>query len=103
MLRDSKRRRAYLSPKNHVTREDWICWPLTRIVALLHLCLSQPFATFVVQPGCNDKGYRSVASSAGPSAACFWGLRSFVVQPWNWRKPNLPGHVPCLHGTTALC
>ena len=84
MLRDSKRRRAYLSPKSHVTREIWTCWPLTRIVALLHLCLCQPFATF--QPGCNDKGYRSVALSAGPSAACSWGLRSFDVR--SWRKPH---------------
>ena len=46
MLRESRRRHAYLSTKKHVTREHWKCWPVRRIVALLHLCLSQPFATF---------------------------------------------------------
>ena len=40
------------------------------------------------------RGAPSVASSVGPSVAYFWGLQSFDVQPWSWRKPSCQDTCP---------
>ena len=86
MLPESKHRRAHLGSKTHVTRENWICWSLSRILGLLHLCLPGS----ETRSGCRDKGCQSVASSAAPFAVCYCGLQSTREHPWRLRKPNFP-------------
>ena len=88
MLRESRRRRAHLSPKRHVTRENWKCWPVRRIVALLHLCLSQPFATFGNSVWMQRQGVPIGGLVSGALCSALLGLQSFVVPPWSWRKPR---------------
>ena len=75
MYRDSKRRQAHWSSKHHVALENWICWPLSRIVGLLHFCLFQPKAKFG-DSVCKNKVFQLVASSVGPFEVYFWGLLS---------------------------
>ena len=94
MLRDSRRRRAYLSPKRHVTRENWKCWPLRRIVALLHLCLSQPFATFGNSVWMQRQGVPIGGLVSGALCSVLLGLAEFRRTTMELEEAQLPGHVP---------
>ena len=93
MLRESRRRRACLSPKKHVTHENWKCWPVRCIVALLHLCLSQPFATFRNSVWMQRQGVPISGLVNGALCSVLLGFAEFRHKAMEPEEARLPGHV----------
>ena len=90
MLCDSKHRRAHLGSKTHVTRENWICWSLSRIPSLLHLCLSQPYARF----GDSVWMQRQIGGLiSGAVCIVLLGLAEHQRASMEAEEAKLPGHV----------
>ena len=94
MLRESRRRHAYLSKKKHVTREHWKCWPVRRIVALLHLCLSQPFATFGNSVWMQRQGVPIGGLVSGALCSVLLGFAEFRCKTIELEGARVPGYVP---------
>ena len=94
MLRESRRRHAYLSKKKHVTREHWKCWPVRRIVALLHLCLSQPFATFGNSVWMQRQGVPIGGLVSGALCSVLLGFAEFRCKTMELEGARVPGYVP---------
>ena len=94
MLRESRRRRAYLSQKKHVTREHWKCWPVRRIVALLHLCLSQPFAVFGNSVWMQRQGVPIGGLVSGALCSVLLGFAEFRCKTMELEGARVPGYVP---------
>ena len=90
MLRDSKPRRAHLGSKTHVTRENWICWSLSRMPRSLHLCLSQPHARF----GDSVWMQRQIGGLiSGALCSVLLGLAEHQRASMEAEVGKLPGHV----------